>query len=196
MKFAALALIAVCACLTETEAKSTNGVKQGWKKNGKFQNPGKKNGHSKNWKSNIHTSKPKIGQFTENTKRCGTSWGEANGSCSATPCPSGTNEECGNGETCYADLAVCDTTPPETGGNTKRCGMNWGEANGSCSATPCPSGTDEECSNGESCFADLAVCDTTSPETGGNTKRCGMNWGEANGSCSATPCPNGTDEEC
>eukprot|EP00122_Pirum_gemmata_P000206 Pgem_evm1s177 len=251
MKFDALALIAVCVCLSETEAKSTNGVKKGWKKNGKFQNPGKKNGHSKNWKSHIHASKPKIGQFTvdntnrcgaswtdanqcgkqtcengtdaectapnetcfggmavsgcdttlptgENNKRCGTNWGEANGSCSATPCPGGTNEECGNGETCYADLAVCDTTPPVTGGdNTKRCGSTWGEANGSCSATPCPNGTDEECGNGESCYADLAVCDTTPPITGGsNTKRCGTSWGEANGSCSATPCPNGADEEC
>eukprot|EP00122_Pirum_gemmata_P015460 Pgem_evm1s14449 len=254
MKFAALAVMAVCVCLPEIEAKSTKGVKQGWKKNGNFQNPGKKNGHSKNWKSNIHapkptwdndSHKPKIGQFNgDTTKRCGTGWTHAN-SCSQQLCPNGTNDECtvagetcfsdmtvqcvsGDttkrcgtgwtqanscnqqlcpngtndectvaGETCFSDMTVqCDTTPPISGDTTKRCGTGWSEAN-SCSQQLCPNGTDEECTvAGESCFSDMTVqCDTTPPVSGDTTKRCGTGWTQAN-SCSQQLCPNGTNDEC
>ena len=55
------------------------------------------------------TQSPSLVSNVVSTVRCGSSWGNANGKC-GTPCPSRTDAECTNGETCYADLSVvpCD----------------------------------------------------------------------------------------
>jgi len=50
--------------------------------------------------------------------------------------------------------SACGNLCGGTHGGATRCGAGWGDANGKC-GTSCPRGTDYECSDGESCFADL-----------------------------------------
>ncbi|KAJ3242661.1 hypothetical protein HDU78_001330 [Chytriomyces hyalinus] len=149
--------------------------------------------------------------------RCGKSWTDANGKC-GTACPSGENSQCSNGETCFRDLATtpCANTPApaptnsgSTGGST-RCGSSWANANGKCGKS-CPSGQNTECTNGETCFRDLAMtpcgsspapapssapapAPTGSGSTGGSI-RCGSSWADANGKCGKS-CPSGQSTEC
>ncbi len=50
---------------------------------------------------------------------------------------------------------ACDDDGQENNGpdKTKRCGLNWGDANATCGAL---CATDEEC-DGETCYADLDI---------------------------------------
>ncbi|KAJ3239097.1 hypothetical protein HDU77_011352, partial [Chytriomyces hyalinus] len=95
------------------------------------------------------------------------SWADANGKCGQS-CPGGQNSECSNGETCFKDLATASCggsspapapapapAPGNTGGSV-RCGKSWADANGKCGQS-CPGGQNSECSNGETCFKDLAT---------------------------------------
>jgi len=79
-----------------------------------------------------------------------------------------------------ANLESTSTTSHElTSEPTARCGSSWGDANGKC-GTPCPSLTDAECTNGETCSADLSVlpCDngsTTSTTTTSSSSNDSVN---------------------
>jgi hypothetical protein len=123
---------------------------------------------------------------------CGTSWTDANGSCSH-ECPGGQDSECPTGEKCFAD---CDSCCPSEGGyggkKLNYCGTSWSNSNSKCGVS-CPEGLDKECPTGESCFADNTNC---SPSCLGNYNYCGVNtWENANSVC-GTSCPNGKDDEC
>jgi len=61
--------------------------------------------------------------------------------------------------------------------NLNYCGSNWAAANSKC-ATPCPRGSDEECSNSEICFADCTGC----APRGGGSGPCGRG-NTGNGIC-------------
>mmetsp|Transcript_20208 Transcript_20208/g.48568 ORF Transcript_20208/g.48568 Transcript_20208/m.48568 type:complete len:687 (+) Transcript_20208:1014-3074(+) len=50
---------------------------------------------------------------------------------------------------------------PGSSSTQNYCGRNWADANSKC-ATECSGGIDEECSNGEKCFADCTGCDIAS----------------------------------
>lgn len=56
-------------------------------------------------------------------------------------------------------------TPSTSGSNTKRCGLTWAAANSNKNATPCPSGTDKECSAGQTCFGGLTPSGSSSAST-------------------------------
>merc|ERR1719188_2196630 len=69
-----------------------------------------------------------------------------------------TGNDANNGGTDTQPTNPESTNPPDTvtGEIGSRCGNGWSDANSRCS-TPCPSQTDNECSNGETCFADLTL---------------------------------------
>lgn len=104
--------------------------------------------------------------------RCGTSWTDANGRCS-TPCSSGTNDECTNGETCFADLTVAcpsdnsdgSEDPVNEGANDLSTCTSW-EVQADRNA---PSGwCQETCSNAATaqyCDSDLCECTGSSVST-------------------------------
>ncbi|KAL3773023.1 hypothetical protein ACHAW5_000988 [Stephanodiscus triporus] len=88
---------------------------------------------------------------------CGTSFVDANIKCGR-PCPSGTDADCTQGESCFADAITC----PAYAGTSDTpiynyCGTSFVDANAKCGKA-CPSGTDADCSQGESCFADVIEC--------------------------------------
>jgi hypothetical protein len=104
--------------------------------------------------------------------RCGSDWTDANGRCS-TPCPSGTNGECTNGETCFADLTLAcpsdnsngSEDPVNEGANDLSTCTSW-EVQADRNA---PSGwCQETCSNAATaqyCDSDLCECTGSSAST-------------------------------
>lgn len=159
------------------------------------------------------------------TNFCGTSWEDASTDCSnKKPCPLGTDEECEIG-TCWGDTA-CDTT---TGGglvfdkenpkHSRFCGVGWNEAKDNCNpATHCPSGSKDECEDGEQCYSFLSGCNfvdmmtggeqnqstnkpklpTLDPEDPARSNYCGSSFADAENSCFEDDhwCPSGGDGDC
>eukprot|EP00171_Calliarthron_tuberculosum_P010772 IDg10772t1 len=67
-------------------------------------------------------------------------------------CPEGKNNECGPGETCYANvLCSAGGGPSKTPANY--CGRNYADSK-KC-GTACPRGMNSECPVGETCFANI-----------------------------------------
>lgn len=155
------------------------------------------------------------------THFCGTAWEDASTDCAnKQPCPLGTDEECHSG-TCWADTK-CDTT--NGGGlafdkgnpqHSRFCGIGWAEAKDNCSpATHCPSGSNDECEDGEQCYSWLPDCNFADMITGGEQQGssqpkfdpddpvrsffCGSSFADADGSCFKEDhwCPSGSDKDC
>ena len=111
---------------------------------------------------------------------CGSSWIDASTSCETGGkfrwCPGGSNDECEDGESCWADT-TCNmldytlqptlvptgnpTTGPPTGSpiryddpsNTNFCGSSFCDAEDNCSVERhCPSGSPTDCPNGGYCW--------------------------------------------
>eukprot|EP00578_Thalassiosira_sp_NH16_P004041 CAMPEP_0181136266 /NCGR_PEP_ID=MMETSP1071-20121207/33089_1 /TAXON_ID=35127 /ORGANISM="Thalassiosira sp., Strain NH16" /LENGTH=240 /DNA_ID=CAMNT_0023222959 /DNA_START=8 /DNA_END=727 /DNA_ORIENTATION=- len=160
------------------------------------------------------------------TNFCGTNWSAASSTCAdRQPCPSGTDEECTSGGTCWADT-TCDTSLGhgilyDRGHPThsRFCGTGWSDAVDGCSLERhCPSGDDEECKDGESCYSFLScnyVDMIGGPGNGGGEQRrrreqkapdddpsrnnfCGRDWNSALASCDLDDhwCPSGSDGDC
>ena len=122
---------------------------------------------------------------------CGTSWYDANSSCSV-ECPNGTDSECPFGQYCFADCTNCCPSEQGNGGKgLNYCGTSWSNANSMCGTT-CPGGKDDECPAGQSCFADCYHCPQSCQ---GNYNYCGSSWFNANSVCGDS-CINGSDDEC
>lgn len=160
------------------------------------------------------------------TNFCGTSWEDASTDCSnKQPCPLGTDEECEIG-TCWADTA-CDTAAGgglvfdnENPKHSRFCGIGWNEAKDNCSpATHCPSGSKDECEDGEECYSFLPGCHFVDMMTGGEEQNqptnkptlpklepedparsnyCGSSFADAESSCFKDDhwCPSGGDGDC
>ena len=153
------------------------------------------------------------------TNFCGTSWEDASTDCSKKqPCPLGTDQECKAGGICWGDT-ICDTT---TGGglvfdkenpkHARFCGIGWSEAKDNCSpVTHCPSGSKDECEDGEQCYSFLPGCNFVDmmetqpiskpklrPEDPARTHFCGSSFVDAENSCYKDDhwCPSGGDGDC
>ena len=121
------------------------------------------------------TMEPSLSPTIEPTSRptptfysyCGKSFWDAT-TCD-TPCPSGNNADCPNGELCFTHVFLCQnltdapTTMPTnepTSGPTHSfysyCGKSFWDA-ATCD-TPCPSGNEADCPNGELCFTHVFSC--------------------------------------
>ena len=109
---------------------------------------------------------------------CGDSFDEATRDCSL-PCPSGSNSDCPQGNTCFSHTSCTDR-------DSFMCGYSWDNASGSCS-NPCPSGEHDDCPAGMSCFA-------YTPCNNAGSFYCGTSFDEA--SVCDLPCPSGNSEEC
>lgn len=136
-------------------------------------------------KSERPTLSPVVYDLPQNFRFCGTSWAEASTSCTkegdTNPmwCPGGSDDECDDGATCWADT-MCNgldlTTPPSTQPvimppsaqptgspisesdqlkiNIRFCGMSYQNALEQCSIeTHCPSGQHIECPDGGYCWS-------------------------------------------
>ena len=166
---------------------------------------------------------------------CGASWAEASTSCeSRQNCPSGQNDECLiPGQQCWA-LTECDTRyghgqqfadkhdvvcvdlnrPSSDPRDHYFCGKGYEDAASKCS-TNCPSGSLNDCPDGEICFF-YTPCDarmmtmapqppspTVSPTTPApvvyssklNRYYCGYDWNDAQERCEIW-CPSGSDDDC
>jgi len=131
------------------------------------------------------TLSPVVYDLPQNFRFCGTSWAEASASCTeegdANPmwCPGGSDDECDDGATCWADT-MCNgldlTAPPSTQPvimppsaqptgspiseadqlkiNIRFCGISYQNALEQCSIeTHCPSGQHVECPDGGYCWS-------------------------------------------
>jgi len=132
---------------------------------------------------------------TGGTIRCGTDWNEADGKCGVS-CT--TNADCPSGEMCWQSLSEAPCANSDNGndgnsddgnngnnggeqqntGGTIRCGSSWSDAEGKCGVS-CPSGTDAECPDGETCWADLTHCDGVQHPTPSPTDPAPVVTGEA-----------------
>ena len=131
---------------------------------------------------------------TRSSTRCGTAWLDANSRC-GTPCAS--DEDCNNGERCYAQLEidVCDESDDCADGL-----LNSGETDLDCGG-PCNACTEGlGCAVGEDCTSGVCtneVC-SAAPSSESST-RCGAHWMDANGRCGTTCTTRGdceADENC
>ncbi|KAL7552936.1 hypothetical protein ACHAWF_018660 [Thalassiosira exigua] len=180
---------------------------------------------------------------------CGASYLEAVEYCSVETHCTGDHRECGPGKYCWSGVScniqdLRPPTPPRTSSptrltpdptrspivrdapeNTRFYGSSWSDASGSCKepgAMPrwCPKGSDDECDEGETCWADTTcnVVDftfppslqpTDDPVTSSptdrpiqyndpiNTSFCGSSYLDAEASCSIeTHCPSGQHSDC
>ena len=125
------------------------------------------------------TRAPTVPDVEDGTKYCGYTYEHASNECTQ-PCPTGQNDSCPDGMSCYAH------TPCEERG-TFYCGNSWNNAASSCQFA-CPSGTDEECPGSTKCYA-YTTCD----EVG--SFACGTSFEEASADCDH-PCPSGSPTEC
>jgi hypothetical protein len=104
-----------------------------------------------------------------NNNFCGTTWDDASANCrDRQHCPSGTDDECTTENHICFGGTLCDVTkgdgakfayadvPYEDISNTRFCGNSWDEALEGCSVeSHCPSGYNEECGGGMSCYGGL-----------------------------------------
>jgi hypothetical protein len=104
-----------------------------------------------------------------NNNFCGTSWDDASANCKERQhCPSGTDDECTTENHICFGGTTCDVTkgdgskfafvdvPYEDISNTRFCGNSWDMALEGCSVeSHCPSGYNEECPEGMSCYGGL-----------------------------------------
>lgn len=138
---------------------------------------------------------------------CGRSYKNLVEECPA-ECPGATDEECGEGMTCF-NMATENVTCTEVGVGIKEpvdsanlwCGATWNEVLENC-AKSCPEGSDEECGDGMMCY-DLTgndlICEYEGvgvKEKGDpDTRFCGVDYNDMLANCPKR-CPGGTNDEC
>eukprot|EP00581_Thalassiosira_minuscula_P012047 CAMPEP_0183732264 /NCGR_PEP_ID=MMETSP0737-20130205/37987_1 /TAXON_ID=385413 /ORGANISM="Thalassiosira miniscula, Strain CCMP1093" /LENGTH=387 /DNA_ID=CAMNT_0025965227 /DNA_START=94 /DNA_END=1254 /DNA_ORIENTATION=- len=129
---------------------------------------------------------------------CGSSWCDAAYSCGRA-CPGGTNEECGNGQNCYADVPCSSdglsSPPPNVEPPPSIFSMYCGRS-AEDAATTCwnPCRNDDDCCLGQTCFEGVSSCPY--PDyIGSDHYFCGKDYCDAGTTCPA-PCRSGYDAEC
>eukprot|EP00804_Cyclotella_cryptica_P006850 CCRYP_010966-RC/>CCRYP_010966-RC protein AED:0.09 eAED:0.09 QI:59/0.92/0.86/1/0.85/0.8/15/815/1501 len=152
-----------------------------------------------------------------NNNFCGASWDDASSNCAERQhCPSGTDDECEtDGHICYGGT-LCDASkgdgskfafanvPYDDISNTRFCGAAWSDALEGCSVeTHCPSGFNDDCPDGLSCYgglgcnikdlmaeleeseaANAAAANKIGRDDPRRNQFCGISWGDASQSCS------------
>eukprot|EP00984_Skeletonema_dohrnii_P000554 scaffold177_cov113-Skeletonema_dohrnii-CCMP3373.AAC.8 len=138
---------------------------------------------------------------------CGKTFDDMSSRCHK-QCPEGTDEECGDGEKCFAD-SQCGTAGTTAEIEAKMaasvgkmwCGKSYKDLVENCSKE-CPSGSDDDCGEDMSCF-NMSEEEMSCSEEGVGIKAkvdpanlwCGETWLHMLENC-PKPCPEGSDEEC
>ncbi|KAL3761003.1 hypothetical protein ACHAWU_004623 [Discostella pseudostelligera] len=158
---------------------------------------------------------------------CGLDWGDASSDCESNqPCPTGIDDECTAGGTCWADTS-CDTSlghgalyNHEDPSHMRFCGTTYNEAMETCSVdNHCPTGDHAECPEGQACFSFLTGCNyvdmmggvgnitisggnSTTPKLDADdparSNYCGTDWNDAISNCDNIDhwCASGADSDC
>jgi len=128
---------------------------------------------------------------------CGNSWCDAAYSCN-NACPGGTNEECPQGQYCYADVPCFSDgsqQPPSiqrpTSIYSKYCGESKEDAAQQC-WQPCRDNSD--CCAGQTCHSEVTTCPYPD-NIGADHYFCGTDSCDAAFKC-PLPCPTGFDAQC
>jgi hypothetical protein len=143
------------------------------------------------------TTTPQESPSNPNNNFCGLTWDDASANCrDRQHCPSGTDDECTTENHICFGSTTCDVTkgdganfafanvPYEDISNTRFCGNSWDAAWDGCSVeSHCPSGYNEECGEGMSCYGGLGCnvqdlieeeeVDVSSDNAGGAPDRIG-----------------------
>ncbi|KAL7542991.1 hypothetical protein ACHAXR_012288 [Thalassiosira sp. AJA248-18] len=127
---------------------------------------------------------------------CGKSWCDAAYSCQDA-CSGGTDDECPNGQYCYADVPCLEgqSPPPNVDAPanifSKYCGTSEENAAENC-WQPCRE--NDDCCFGQTCFEGVTSCPYPD-NIGADHFFCGGDFCDSSYSCSE-PCPTGFDAEC
>jgi len=160
--------------------------------------------------------------MSSDSMHCGHSWATMVGAChEAEPCPSGLNDECPVGQTCFIDTPCAGSAAQSSGpaNNDMFCGESWSTMVSACGdALPCASGLNEDCPTGQTCFVgspcgqeqaaapgpatesvqSAAVSSPAGAIGGVGDMNCGATWAlaVADDCANSQPCPSGLNDEC